>query len=676
MKKKCFITTSLFTRFLTTFGMTKGNLSRSLLLTFLRSYVLMVLLMLSCCVVYGQLSTAEKPVSFTRFIPAMSVNEQTHKVMPPLDMAKIEQEDKEEAENGIMHRFGIKHEVSYNLTNSGEWIDLPDGDKLWRLSIFCPNATSINLLYDKFCLPEGAQFFLYSNDKQQQLGAFTSRSNKGEKENPREFSTALIYSNHIILEYYLPNNAEDMGVISVSDVVHGYRGFGDIRWPGMCFNCSYEYYENANCYPSLNNEINSVVLIIVNGNSGYTGSLVNTTANEMNDKHYILTVEKCNGSNYAFYWHYEHYACTPNQPINQPPLIYTHGATVVASSKNGNFLLLRLNDDPGLAWDVVPYYLGWDRTGTAPTGSKRIIHHPSCDIKKITSTTTRIFSWPGYPDIWETEDRPFSNYFHPITPFLGSEGAPLLNSNSKLIGHYLKQTNGECYEIYGIKVCYNDAIFGKFSWAWTNNNTSNPSERLRDWLDPINTGNLTCEGRGCQDTIKLWKSNPKSAYHAVHKIISKQVIPNGTTTSYKAGAEIKLIEGFHAKSGSNFHAKIEELTECITLPRANTSSQNDEQNDEFAFQEGKSLSVLSQISYEFNLLPNPNSGTFQIETNFPVSHISNLKVINTLGITVYETQHLVSNEIQLQNSCTGLYFVLVTLNDGKMLTQKMMVHTN
>lgn len=329
---------------------------------------------------------------------------------------------------------------------------MPDGDKLWRLSIFCPNATSINLLYDRFWLPEGAKFFIYSEDEQQQLGAFTSKNNKGKKENPGEFSTALVYSNHIILEYYLPNYAEDMGIISVSHVVHGYRGLSSTRWPGMCFNCSYEHHVNANCYPGLKNEINSVVLIIVNGNSGCTGSLVNTTANEMHDRHYILTVEECKGVSYAFYWHYEYYGCTPNQPTTQPPLIYTQGASVVASSKMGNFCLLELHEDPGLAWDVVPYYLGWDRTGTAPTGTKWIIHHPNCDIKKIVNTTAKIFSWPGNPYAWETDGAPFSDYYQPITPFLGSEGAPLLNSNRKLIGHYWKIINGSCYEIDGIKV--------------------------------------------------------------------------------------------------------------------------------------------------------------------------------------------------------------------------------
>jgi hypothetical protein len=76
---------------------------------------------------------------------------------------------------------------------------------------------------------------------------------------------------------------------------------------------------------------------------------------------------------------------------------------------------------------------------------------------------------------------------------------------------------------------------------------------------------------------------------------------------------------------------------------------------------------------EFSILPNPNPGTFQLETNFPLSDIDNLKITNTVGAMVYESQHLISNEIQLQNSSTGLYFVVMVLKDGTVLTQKGMI---
>jgi len=74
-----------------------------------------------------------------------------------------------------------------------------------------------------------------------------------------------------------------------------------------------------------------------------------------------------------------------------------------------------------------------------------------------------------------------------------------------------------------------------------------------------------------------------------------------------------------------------------------------------------------------SIIPNPNPGAFQLETNFSLSQISNLKIINSLGTTVYETQNLPSNTIQLPASASGLHFVIVGLTDGTALTQKMMI---
>jgi hypothetical protein len=118
--------------------------------------------------------------------------------------------------------------------------------------------------------------------------------------------------------------------------------------------------------------------------------------------------------------------------------------------------------------------------------------------------------------------------------------------------------------------------------------------------------------------------------------------------------------------------KLGENTGCTPL-KSKPSSQNNGHNENFVFQENKSQSILHQFSYEFNLLPNPNPGNFQIETNFLLSEISHLKITNTLGQSVYEAQRLISNEIQLPNSVFGLYYVVVVLKDGTVLTQKMMV---
>ena len=123
----------------------------------------------------AQLSTNEKPVSFGRE-SEMRVKHRSENpiiTMPQLDMVKIAEEDKDNKERKVPPRFGYKHKVNYNLNNSGVWHELPNGDKLWQLNIVCPEAMSVNFCYDKFWLPEGGKFFVYSKDKKQYYGAFT-----------------------------------------------------------------------------------------------------------------------------------------------------------------------------------------------------------------------------------------------------------------------------------------------------------------------------------------------------------------------------------------------------------------------------------------------------------------------------------------------------------------------
>ena len=129
----------------------------------MKKYVFItIILFLSYYHIYGQISTKEEPVSFKTNVSILAINEKTQKNLPLLDMDKIRKEDEEDKSKEIPPRFGYRHKVDYNLDNSGEWTIMSNGDRIWRLNISCPNALSINLLYDKFWLPEGAKFFIYS----------------------------------------------------------------------------------------------------------------------------------------------------------------------------------------------------------------------------------------------------------------------------------------------------------------------------------------------------------------------------------------------------------------------------------------------------------------------------------------------------------------------------------
>jgi len=221
-----------------------------------KSILLSIFLLFFCYFIHGQISTKEEPISFRTNLPELQQSEKTVKSFASLDMKKIEQEDIEDEANGIPPRFGYKYAVNYNLDNSGEWTILSNGDKLWRLVISCQDALSINLLYDKFWIPEGAKFFIYSNDRRHSIGAFTSANNNGGRDDIQGFATGLVYGNRVTLEYYLPKELKETGVISIAYVVHGYRY---IRLP--------DYFEETAGYgQSLTNcHNNSIVLQVIIG---------------------------------------------------------------------------------------------------------------------------------------------------------------------------------------------------------------------------------------------------------------------------------------------------------------------------------------------------------------------------------------------------------------------------
>jgi hypothetical protein len=271
-----------------------------------------------CFVVYltarSQITTGELPASFKRDIPVLKETGKSVKILPAVDMDKLKKEDEENDAQGLPPRFGFRHRVEYNLDNSGEWVAMPNGDRIWRLVIHCPGSLSINLLYDKFWIPDSAKFFIYSANKKHHIGAVASVNNKGGKYEPKGFATGLVYGDKCTLEYYVPHYVKEVGIISVAYVVHGYRYILVLEEDG--FGTSGDCQVNVNCSEGYNwrAEKQAVALIVVNGAYWCTGSLVRNTSNDY--KPYFLTANHCldtgkdaitdpNLNYWTFYWQYE-----------------------------------------------------------------------------------------------------------------------------------------------------------------------------------------------------------------------------------------------------------------------------------------------------------------------------------------------------------------------------------
>ena len=553
--------------------------------------IIYIFLTLFPFVTVAQISTNEKPISFKFAEGMFRINDKMLKTMPSIDLERLRVEDAIEEKLGIPPRFGYSHKVDFSLENSGEWFDLQNGDKLWNIEIYCSGALSINLLYDKFWLPDGAKFFIYSSDREQHFGAFTSENIIGDKEKPQGFATGIVLGDRIILEYYLPKEVSEQGIISICNVVQGYRYIRELsNFDGMKkeqdvfqnFNPSGSCQVNVNCTPEgdkWQNEKNAVALILVGeGDRMCTGFLINNTNNDFHP--YFMTANHClygtgvnswhadaipaptNGGpnlpHWIFYWHYESIGCSNPiaDPITNTPS--TTGAFIVANNYNSDFALLRLTQDPKNNSSVSPYYLGWDRSGNYGTGGV-CIHHSAGDIKKIatyvgTPTTSICFppTNPNFIDAVFVRTETNHSVVRPV-----SSGSPLINSDRKVIGQLLGTNNNafHCPEIGCHNVRDQRIAFGKFYISWTGSNIE-PRRRLRDWLNPSNTTDVL-DGLNYCNTISLTNTQPEPprTFKRVEcRIIEIEnaTVPAGTRLELKATKSVIINPGFVVNSGATF----------------------------------------------------------------------------------------------------------------------------
>lgn len=107
----------------------------------MRKIIIVSLFLLVYSTTYPQLSTNETPVSFGQNLSNLRVGHSSFRTARlNVDLNTLQNEDRYDEENGIPPRFGQRLKVNYTIDNSGEWTDLLDGGKIWRLSINSPGA--------------------------------------------------------------------------------------------------------------------------------------------------------------------------------------------------------------------------------------------------------------------------------------------------------------------------------------------------------------------------------------------------------------------------------------------------------------------------------------------------------------------------------------------------------
>ncbi|MFM1874407.1 MAG: hypothetical protein RL266_144 [Bacteroidota bacterium] len=400
--------------------------------------------------------------------------------LPALDLEAIAVEDAENDQyKEFGFRFGIERSANLSIQNSGTWT-LEDGKHVWRLGIHAPEAKAVSFVFTEYDLPKSAKLFIYDQEQTHFIGSF----NYTNKQANGMLATSLVYGERVIIELSVSEDESITGIdLKVGEIVHAYRGidskFEEVKYGRGPFGTSGSCNINVNCPEGDDWQVEkkSVALIASGGNAICSGALINNTANDGHP--YFLTANHCLGGvgNWVFYFNHESSGCNGSTgPTNQS----VSGASIVASNAASDFGLLEINNGNAIPSNFNAEWAGWDNSDsesavTAATG----IHHPSGDVKKISHDMDGPYhDNQGGAAVWYIDE------WEDGTTEGGSSGSPLFNQDHRIIG-----------QLYGgAASCQNQGgadWYGRLGVSWNGNNSSS---RLRDWLDPQNSGVTTLDG--------------------------------------------------------------------------------------------------------------------------------------------------------------------------------------
>lgn len=422
--------------------------------------------------------------------------------LPSLDNDALLAEELAARQPGRAPRFAYSHEVDIRPSTHGQWINLPNNKKSWRLRLQSPGAKSLNLGFLEYWMPEGGQLFLYPGGQKgpQIFGPFTPADNEVHN----QLWTQVIDGDDLVLEVIVPSSEQANLRLWLKYVNHDFLGFGaQSAASGSCnLDVACSAADGWGIVDQYRDIIRSVAVISTGGGTFCTGFLVNNARQDCTP--YFMTANHCginagNAPSLVTYWNYENSFCRqPNTPasgaVGDGQLNdFNTGATWRASYPASDVTIVELDDEVSPTSNA--FFAGWSREFELPTDTIIAIHHPRTDEKRITFTFQEVYRANGLGG------PPNPNGTHLEIPDWdigttegGSSGSPVFDKFHRVRG----QLHG------GGAACGNDLYdsYGYFAVSWEGGGT--PTTRLRDWLDPDNTGVLFIDGKellSCQISV-------------------------------------------------------------------------------------------------------------------------------------------------------------------------------
>ncbi len=463
-----------------------------------------------------------------------------------LDLTTLAEEDALREARGAPMRFAVARSGGIDVHSGGTWEQRGD-HSLWRYRIQAKDAVSLNFGFTRFHLPPSARLFVYASDRHADLaGPYDAASHNALG----QLWTPIIAAADVTIELDVASKERDQVELVLGKVNQGYRGFGlhakgyaqpalQVTGEGKSA-CSPDGIKSGSCNMDVacmdasdpwNKPRRAVGAYTIDGTDTCTGSLVNNTANDRSLL--FITASHCevvnNPAGIVVYWNYESPTCrTPGSAASgsalPKPNMTSSGSTFLARTRNpfddtdcvngsqcSDTTLIRLNGTADPTWNL--YWAGWDRSTTAATcvpgpansdaGECASIHHPGVEEKRITfveqnfvlggisgGTNTHWHAyWDPTPPILPNIPAPQPASLPPGVTEPGSSGSPLYNASQRLVG-VLSGGDSAC----GATGEQLSDFYGQLALAWEGEGSS--STRMKDWLDPGNSGATAIDGIG------------------------------------------------------------------------------------------------------------------------------------------------------------------------------------
>jgi hypothetical protein len=380
-------------------------------------------------------------------------------VVPVPDVATYLAQDEERRHRPL--RYGALVEVGVGIAD-GAWTTLRDGSRVWRLQIVSPGAKSLAVEFDRFELPTGVRMYVYDEEVETVLGAYTGEN----RHEDGGFVFEPFPGDRLTIELDVPAGAGDPE-LRTTTVIYDYRDVfglqngtvtvgGGQQLVGPCL-------IDVNCPEGANWGVQKRATVRTLSNGALcSGALINNTS--LDGTRYVLTANHCGQlTNTIFTFLYENATCGGG---GAPQNMTVSGSTLLTTSPTYDCRLLRM--DNAIPVNFQPYFSGWTRSGSNATMAFAL-GHPSGGPKKISVDNN---GTAAEGTLWRVS-------WNAGTLEGGSSGGPLFDQNGR---------------VKGPACCVNDFVcsgqtawFGRFDLFYDANG-------LAQWLDPVGLDPTTLDG--------------------------------------------------------------------------------------------------------------------------------------------------------------------------------------